>query len=95
MFTVTRPRYSIDAGLRAEFWKRRISVFVDVHDIFNWNRRGTDVNNPYYTLSSTTWSNWMGRSIRGGISFKFGKMELEGAQAQAQGGQGGQQGGGL
>ena len=90
MFTVTRPRYSIDAGLRAEFWKRRISVFVDVHDIFNWNRRGTDVNNPYYTLSSTTWSNWMGRSIRGGISFKFGKMELEGAQAQAQGGQGGQ-----
>lgn len=90
MFTVTRPRYSIDAGLRAEFWKRRISVFVDVHDIFNWNRRGTDVNNPYYTLSSTTWSSWMGRSIRGGITFKFGKMELEGTQAQAQGGQGGQ-----
>ncbi|MBR6332838.1 MAG: outer membrane beta-barrel protein [Bacteroidales bacterium] len=90
MFTVTRPRYSIDAGLRAEFWKRRISVFVDVHDIFNWNRRGTDVNNPYYTSNSTTWSSWMGRSIRGGITFKFGKMELEGAQAQAQGGQGGQ-----
>lgn len=90
MFTVTRPRYSIDAGLRAEFWKRRISVFVDVHDIFNWNRRGTDINNPYYTSNSTTWSSWMGRSIRGGISFKFGKMELEGAQAQAQGGQGGQ-----
>lgn len=90
MFTVTRPRYSIDAGLRAEFWKHRISVFVDVHDIFNWNRRGTDINNPYYTSNSTTWSSWMGRSIRGGISFKFGKMELEGAQAQAQGGQGGQ-----
>ena len=86
MFTITRPRYSIDAGLRAEFWKRRISVHLDVHDIFNWNKMGTDVNNPYYTLSSTTSSSWMGRSIRAGITFKFGKMELEGAQAQAQGG---------
>ncbi len=94
MFTITRPRYSIDAGLRAEFWKRRITVYLDVHDIFNWNRMGTDVNNPYYTLNSTTWSSWMGRSIRGGITFKFGKMELEGAQASAQGGgQGGAQGG--
>ena len=86
LFTVTRPRYSINAGLRAEFWKRRIAIYVDVNDIFNWNRMGTDVNNPYYTLSSTTWSSWMGRSIRGGITFKFGKMELEGAQASAQGG---------
>ena len=88
MFTVTRPRYSIDAGLRAEFWKRRISIHLDVHDIFNWNRMGTDINSPYYTVNSTTWSSWMGRSIRAGITFKFGKMELEGAQAQAQGGGG-------
>ena len=95
MFTVTRPRYSIDAGLRAEFWKRRITLWVDVQDIFNWNRWATDVVNPYYTGSNSTWSSWSGRSIRGGITFKFGKMELEGAQAQAQGGQGGQQGGGL
>lgn len=91
MFTVTRPRYSIDAGLRAEFWKRRISIHLDVQDIFNWNKTTTDINNPYYSANNTTWSSWMGRSIRAGISFKFGKMELEGAQAQAQGG--GQKGG--
>lgn len=90
LFTTSRPRYSIDAGLRAEFWKRRISVHVDVTDIFNWNKMGTDINNPYYIVNSTSWSSWMGRSIRAGITFKFGKMELEGAQAQAQGGQGGQ-----
>ena len=86
MFTITRPRYSIDAGLRAEFWKRRISVHLDVTDIFNWNKTGSDINNPYYTVNSTSWYSWMGRSIRAGITFKFGKMELEGAQAQAQGG---------
>lgn len=90
MFTVTRPRYSIDVGLRAEFWKRRISVHLDVHDIFNWNKTSTDINSPYYTVNSTTWNSWMGRSIRAGITFKFGKMELEGAQAQAQGSAGGQ-----
>ena len=88
MFEVTRPRYSIDAGLRAEFWKRRISVHLDVTDIFNWNKVGTDVNSPFYTVNSTSWYSWMGRSIRAGITFKFGKMELEGAQAQAQGGGG-------
>ena len=92
MFEVTRPRYSIDAGLRAEFWKRRISVHLDVTDIFNWNKVGTDVNSPYYTVNSTTWNSWMGRSIRAGITFKFGKMELESSQAQAQGGAGGGQG---
>ncbi len=90
MFTVTRPRYSIDAGLRAEFWERRISIHLDVHDIFNWNKTTTDINNPYYRVNSTTWSSWWGRSIRAGITFKFGKMELEGAQAQAQGGGGAQ-----
>lgn len=88
LFTVTRPRYSIDAGLRAEFWKRRISVHLDVTDIFNWNKTGSDTYNPYYTVNSTSWYSWMGRSIRAGITFKFGKMELEGAQAQAQGGGG-------
>ena len=92
MFTVTRPRYSIDAGLRAEFWKRRISVFLNVSDIFNWNKWGTDVNNPYYTLNSTSWNSWMGRSISAGITFKFGKMELESSQAHAQGGGQGAQG---
>lgn len=90
MFTTTRPRYSIDAGLRAEFWKRRISVHVDVTDIFNWNKTTRVNDNPYFYSTSTSRNSWMGRSIRAGITFKFGKMELEGAQAQAQGGQGGQ-----
>ncbi|MCR4965393.1 MAG: TonB-dependent receptor family protein [Bacteroidales bacterium] len=86
MFTTTKPRYSIDAGLRAEFWKRRISIHLSVSDIFNWNIMGSEINNPYYSVNSSNWNSWMGRSIRGGITFKFGKMELEASQAQAQGG---------
>ena len=85
LFTETKPRYSIDLGLRTEFWKRRISIYVNVNDIFNWNKTTTENNNPYYVSSSTSRTNWEGRSIVAGISFKFGRLELE---SQAQQGQG-------
>lgn len=77
MFSLTKPRYSIDCGLRAEFWKHHISVYVDVSDIFNWNKMSYQSNNPYYTSTSTSTNSWSSRSIRAGITFRFGKMELE------------------
>ena len=85
LFTETKPRYSIDLGLRTEFWKRRISIYVNVNDIFNWNKTTTENNSPYYLSSSTSRTNWEGRSLVAGISFKFGRLELE---SQAQQGQG-------
>ena len=77
LFTVNKPRYSIDLGLKANFWKNRISVYVDVHDIFNWNKMSYETNNPYYVVTSTSRSSWSSRSVRAGITFRFGKMELE------------------
>lgn len=85
LFTIEKPRYSIDAGLRAEVWKSRIALFVNVNDIFNWNKMASDNTNPYITSSSVSYNSWFGRTIRGGIEFKFGKMELESAQARSQG----------
>lgn len=87
-FYTSKPRYSINCGLRAEFWKKRIAVNVNVNDIFNWNKWSSENNNPYYVSTSTSRDSWMGRSIRAGITFKFGKMELEGQQAQQMGGGG-------
>ena len=77
LFTVNKPRYSIDLGLKANFWKNRISVYMDVHDIFNWNKMSYETNNPYYVVTSTSRSSWSSRSVRAGITFRFGKMELE------------------
>ena len=85
LFTIDKPHYSIDAGLRAEVWKHRISLFVNVNDIFNWNKMSSDNTNPFVTSSSVSYNSWFGRTIRGGIEFKFGKMELESAQARSQG----------
>ena len=86
LFTTVRPSYSIDLGLRAEFWKRRIAVWVNVDDLFDWNRSATVNANPYYNYSDSTRVSYRARTVRFGLSFKFGKMELEGSQAgQGQG----------
>lgn len=87
MFFITRPRYSIDCGLRAEFWQHHISVYLDVSDIFNWNKQRSQSVNPYYTSSSVSTNSWSSRSIRAGITFRFGKMELE-SQARQTGSEG-------
>lgn len=89
LFTTNRPGYSIDCGLRADFCKRKISVHLSVDDIFNWNKTVVSNNNPYYISTGKTTYN--SRSIKAGITFRFGKMELEskasqGNAASAQGG---------
>lgn len=74
-----KARYSLNMGVRSDFFKRRLSVFVNVQDIFNWGGRygsGSDNTNPYY-LSSSTNKMLNSRYISAGITLRFGKMELE------------------
>lgn len=72
-------QYRLNAGIRADFFKRKLSAFVNIQDIFNWGKRiGNESNNtnPYYireSLSRTINS----RYISAGITLRFGKMELE------------------
>lgn len=72
-------RYYLNCGVRADFFKRKLSAFINVQDVFNWGKRigsGTSNTNPYllstgnsYTLNS--------RYISAGVTLRFGKMELE------------------
>ncbi len=84
LFTTTKPRYSIDAGLRASFLDRKISVHLDVKDIFNWNKTTNENHNPY--LISTSTNKRTSRFISAGITFRFGKMELESKGRNGDGG---------
>lgn len=77
LFTTERPFYTINGGLRVELWKRLLSLHVNVNNIFNWNRNGSESDNPYYSGSTTYLSSWSGRHITMGIIFRFGSMELE------------------
>ena len=84
LFTVSKPRYGINCGLRADFLNRKISVHLNVNDIFNWNANKSTSTNPYYQYNTTSKS--VSRTISAGITFRFGKMELESKASQGGGG---------
>lgn len=79
LLSVRKARYSLNMGVRSDFFKRKLSVFVNVQDIFNWGGRfgsGSENTNPYF-LSSSTNKMTNSRYISAGITLRFGKMELE------------------
>ena len=75
LFNENKPTYSVNCGLRADFWKRKISVHINVQDIFNWNKQENNTTNPYYESYSSVKHN--SRFISAGITFRFGKIEME------------------
>ena len=75
LFSERKGWYGINAGLRADFFDRKLSVYVNANDIFNWNSWGTTNNSPYVQSNSNYKYN--SRSVAVGLTFRFGKMELE------------------
>lgn len=75
LFSQRHARYGINCGMRADFFDRKMSVYFNAMDIFNWNSWGSSVNSPY--VHSTSTSKFSMRSVSLGVSFRFGKMELE------------------
>ena len=74
-----KARYFLNMGLRSDFFNRRLSVFVNVQDIFNWGATigsGFTNTNPYY-LSDSTRKMLNSRYISAGFTLRFGKLELE------------------
>ena len=79
LMSESKARYSLNMGLRSDFFKRRLSVFVNVQDIFNWGAKvgsGSSNTNPYF-LSDSTRKMLNSRYISAGFTLRFGKMELE------------------
>ena len=94
LFSERHARYGINAGLRADFFDRRLSVYVNANDIFNWNSWGNSNFSP--NVQSTSNSKYNSRSVSVGLTFRFGKMELEQRARQgADDSQGAPQGGGM
>ena len=82
LFNEWHSRFGINAGLKADFFDRKLSVFVNAYDIFNTNSWGETNYSPY--VQSSTDAKYNSRSISVGLTFRFGKMELE--QRARQGG---------
>ena len=74
-----KARYWLNIGARSDFFNRKMSVFVNVQDLFNWGATigsGSKNTNPYY-LTDNTNKMVNSRYISVGVTFRFGKMELE------------------
>lgn len=79
LFSTRKARYSMDCGVRSDFFKRKLSVFLNVQDIFNWGKTiggGSTNTNPFLESSSTTYT-INSRYISAGLTLRFGRMELE------------------
>lgn len=74
-----KARYYLNFGVRADFFKRKLSAFINVQDIFNWGKTvgsGSLNTNPYLLSESNNYT-LNSRYISAGITLRFGKMELE------------------
>jgi hypothetical protein len=79
LMSYSKARYALNFGIRSDLFKRKLSIYVNVQDIFNWGGRygsGSENTNPYY-LSNSTNKVLNSRYISAGITLRFGKMELE------------------
>lgn len=74
-----KARYSLNFGLRSDLFKRKLSLFVNVQDVFNWGGRfgSGSVNTNPYLLNNSTNKMLNSRYVSAGITLRFGKMELE------------------
>ena len=81
LFSESRSRYSVDAGLRSDFFDRKMTVFVNANDIFNLNSSGNTGSTP--NVESTYSAKHNSRYISAGLTLRFGKMEMEKMARQA------------
>ena len=75
LFVERQRGYTIDMGLSADFWEKRLSAMLNVTDLFNWNHSQSWNTNPFllgYTTSHTD-----SRFVTLSLTLRFGKMELQ------------------
>ena len=67
--------YSIDCGLRSDFFDHQLSVFVNGYDLFGLLQNQNVVSSP--TASSTSISRYNSSCVCAGFTLRFGNVELE------------------
>lgn len=73
--SISNPSKGIDLGMSADFFDRKLSLYLNASDIFDWNNWSGSSINPYY-ISDETYK-YTSRYITFGATLRFGKMELE------------------
>ena len=75
LYSLTNANKRFDFGASSDFFDRKLSVYLNVSDIFGWAEWGSNTTAPQY---QTTGSNrFNSRFVSLGLTWRIGKMELE------------------
>ena len=87
LYSLSVANKGVDFGVSSDFFDRKLSVSLNVRDIFGWSEWGQNITAPSY---QTTGSHYFdSRYVSLGITWRMGKMELESkARQEAAGGMG-------
>lgn len=80
LMEISEPDWGIDCGLATDLLGRRLSLYLNVNDIFKSRSTGTGSLNPYH--SSTYNYTYNSRYVSLGITWRIGRMELEEKESQ-------------
>lgn len=69
------PYFSFDCGLCTDLFDRRLSLFLNVNDLFSTVRMGGESINPYNP--SSTESTFTSQYISLGLTWRIGRTEME------------------
>ena len=72
------PYFSFDCGISTDLFDRRLSLFLNVNDVFGTVRTGGESVNPYNP--STTESTLTSRYVSFGLTYRLGRTEMESQQ---------------
>jgi hypothetical protein len=75
LFQEVGANYSIDCGMRTDFFDHKLSVFVNGYDLFGLLKQDTYIDSPTVTVSET--SRYNSSCVCAGFTLRFGNIELE------------------
>ena len=75
LYSLTNPNMSVDFGLSSDFFNRKLSVYLNVNDIFGKSEWGSNTEAPQYQTTGSR--RYDSRFVSLGLTWRIGKMELE------------------
>lgn len=75
LYSLTNASKRFDFGCSSDFFDRKMSVYLNVSDIFGWSEWGRNTTAPQYQTTGSRRFN--SRFVSLGLTFRIGKMELE------------------
>jgi len=75
LYSLSNANKRFDFGCSSDFFERKMSVYLNVSDVFGWSEWGSNITAPQYQKTGSHRYNT--RFVSLGLTWRIGKMELE------------------